>query len=516
MTSLATQPPKAALGTSTHNLTPPALPSQQVPSIKLDSRSSARSRRYALQDTMARILPEARSASCMRSAAPERNGVTGEYSMPHDIVIDRSQSARVARYKNVMRCKNVWVCPVCASIESERRAHHIRRAVMDFDYDFIMITYTFSHKLGDDLDEILSSMKRAYTAHNNSGSAPVKRHRERFGWVAHISATEITYGHNGFHPHVHQLVALDRPLDDQFRDPATSKTELDRFVEWHKKRWLAVLQRHGLSASHSRGIDVRTSDQDVARYISKWGLEEEMSKSQMKQDHNKDSVTMFGLLTIAETGRKHIALGLGPDRAAYLFRIFYESTYRKKQLVPSRAWRDIFGSFNSDGEADEIIDDWTQFMRLPLVWWSLVVSRGLRGELLDRCAYGDVDAVWEWLFSIRGPRAPPLAQFDELCRVVARLNEVSISQVRANALVRGTDEYKAFFRLQKANILGLHDGIQWHYRDVVRMCSDGDFIYGLGDGHLPLSSSSSSSSLSSTVKGLESGEDPVQMFLDIF
>jgi hypothetical protein len=78
-------------------------------------------RRFALKAVSSNILPDSRTAKCMRWRAPNQQ-----------VEVWRAVSAGVAGkafYKGLFVCGRLWTCPVCAAKISERRRVELASAL---------------------------------------------------------------------------------------------------------------------------------------------------------------------------------------------------------------------------------------------------------------------------------------------------------------------------------------------------------------------------------------------------
>ncbi|MBV6575044.1 rolling circle replication protein, Rep63 protein, partial [Acinetobacter baumannii] len=77
---------------------------------------------------------------------------------------------------------------------------------------------------------------------------------------------------NGWHPH-HHVLLLAEHHDLRFKDYTSELTEL----------WIKACIKAGLNATSMRhGLDLRNGSY-ADQYVSKWGLEDELSKGHVKK-----------------------------------------------------------------------------------------------------------------------------------------------------------------------------------------------------------------------------------------
>ena len=188
-------------------------------------------------------------------------------------------------FSGIETCGNVWVCPVCATKVTEKRRQELLSAHtkhLENGKIVALLTLTFPHTLQDDLLDL--SLKEAKAT---------KLFKQRQGWkkfakdiLGSIRGFEITHGINGWHLHSHHLVFIDK-------EKITAE-EIHRWELGLYKAWQGACLKAGLpEPSPMFGIDLTFNA--TGDYISKWGLDLEMTKSHLKTGKKK-SKTPFQLL----------------------------------------------------------------------------------------------------------------------------------------------------------------------------------------------------------------------------
>jgi len=117
-----------------------------------------------------------------------------------------------ARYSGIQTCGSVWECPTCAAKIQASRADEISRAVDDhWGLDrAVLLTLTVRHAPTSDLKALRRGLADAWRIMRSG--APWRRIAERWGIRGYIKALEVTHGPNGWHPHLHVIFLLDRPI----------------------------------------------------------------------------------------------------------------------------------------------------------------------------------------------------------------------------------------------------------------------------------------------------------------
>lgn len=184
------------------------------------------------------------------------------YPAAGQVVVDISAEA-VAHVSQVHRCGSAWSCPVCAPVVRAARALEVEAGLaahMDGGGGAEFVTVTVPHYAQNALAPRLRAIRRALGL--ILSGAPWKRRKGRLGYVGCIRAVEITYGQNGWHPHLHAVLLFERPLTD---------TERADLREWMVSRWGGVVAAERFGKLHGRhGLDVRPVTRDgLGDYMTK-------------------------------------------------------------------------------------------------------------------------------------------------------------------------------------------------------------------------------------------------------
>jgi len=282
----------------------------------------SRAQRWALKSVVNKLLPYSRTAKCMRLLAP----IAG--SGLSCIQVHKTESTNKAFYTGLLACGSVWNCPVCAAKVAERRRielHEAIEAAKRLDWKIHFVTLTIPHGLGDDLSEMKKLQQKAL-AKLSSGKNSVKNILLRNDIEQHgyIRAYEVTHGRkNGFHPHFHILLF-------------TSKNTTHKAVEdLYKSAWQKACVSVGLPMpSDTHGCTVQDGSK-AAKYASKWGIEDEMTKANTKVAKKKGT-TPWGLLRAILDGDNP---DYSPEYAEGVFRAYSSCMSGARQLYWSNGLR---------------------------------------------------------------------------------------------------------------------------------------------------------------------------------
>ncbi len=234
----------------------------QAPTVA-ELASAARARRYDLLSAIRSIDPTHRTASCLWAKVSKNSQIN----------VVRDVLTLKARYSGLRVCGRIWTCPVCAAKISERRAAELAQAITqarNLDIEVALMTVTVPHVKSDSLADLFDALSKAWRSFTSGGTSG--RLRRAIGLVGTIRNIEVTYGENGWHPHFHCLVF--------FRGKLVDLEEMQRAWGEHWQRCAVAAGLREPSTEH--GLTVQPGDY-AARYVSKWGLEHEMTKSMAKR-----------------------------------------------------------------------------------------------------------------------------------------------------------------------------------------------------------------------------------------
>lgn len=323
--------------------------------------ASVRIERFALQSAARRILPNSRTAKCLRLRRKDKTHVEVYRSLEHG----------TTAFGGLQTCSSVWACPVCAAKISERRRADLLGAIEVHKADggdVLLITLTNPHHCGDSLPALLAGQQKAMSRFNSTKSALAMW--DWMGCIGTVRAWEVTHGGNGWHPHFHLLAFVRAGVD------------LFEAKDWVYDVWATACRLAGLPVpSFEHGADVRDGS-EAAAYASKWGLDHEMTKGHMKKAKSSKGRSPFDLL------RSYL---YDDDRqAAALFGEYAKAFHRKHQLQWSKGLKDLFEvGTESDEEVAACQDDNAELLgKIELEDWRIVLKFDLRGEVLELARHG--------------------------------------------------------------------------------------------------------------------------------
>lgn len=333
---------------------------------KLQSPSvNTRFLRYQMQAVAKHMLPNNRIGICLRYQI-EKYGTVDVF---------KHRDTQKAFYGGLMVCGSVWICPVCASKISERRRTELKRASdvhRNTNGYLTMLTLTFSHSKTDRLDDLLLRFGQALIKFRTG-----KRYnnlRKELGLIGSVRAFEITYGDNGWHPHIHLL---------NFHSNEIEGFEMQEYEDRFYDLWSKASAKFDLTMTREHGVKLEDASQ-ADQYIGKWGdelekkwsIDSEMTKANIKKGREQ-SLTPFDFL------RKVVEDGDLTYSGQY--KEYSEAMRGRTQLKWSPGLKERF--LIQDKSDEEIASSKEEPADLlgGLTWeeWRYILQNNLRAELLD-------------------------------------------------------------------------------------------------------------------------------------
>lgn len=344
--------------------------------------------RFYLQAVARKILRGRKFAvsRCLRALIPNKKTVE----------IHINETDKRTKYVNLQTCKSVWVCPVCAARITERRRADVQAAILAWQAKggrVVFATYTLAHQIEDSLYSVFGSLKAARRF--TKGGRTYQTIKEVYGVVGSIAATEITYGENGWHPHIHELLFVKHDIQ-------VSDLENDL-----RARWVAALSLYGRSALPEIGFQLEIVDKKIADYVAKfghlpvgggWSSSHEMTKSQQKRSRGK-SLTPWGLLEVSAE--------VDTDE---LFCEYATVTKGTRQIVFSAGLTALLG-LQVEEDEDILADNQPEYLPLAslshYVWQQILQEPSVvRGKILE-VARGGYEALRDYLLTLHINIAAP-------------------------------------------------------------------------------------------------------------
>lgn len=366
------------------------------------NRMDTRVARFSLQSVARSILPESRTAKCLRIRA-----------FNSDVQVWKHHEHGTAAYAGLQTCGSVWACPVCAAKVAERRRVELQAAMAAHKAKggtVNLLTLTTPHQKTDKLSDLLKMQGKAL--HRFWTDRAVRDILKEMGTIGHVRALEVTHGrkspsNNGWHPHYHCLM-----FGGSSGLSGTCSTAQRK--DWQVRlylRWAACCLKSGLgepSYEHGLKLDDGTK---AGNYAAKWGLEDEMTKGHTKKALHGETPFDFLRAYLAD----------GSDRqAAALFKEFADTFKGKRQLSWSKGLKAMFAieETTDDELATRVEESAVLLGSLTVDQWRDVLKVDGRATVLEIAARSGWHEVQRFLWFIEG--AHKGAQFDREMLAEAR------------------------------------------------------------------------------------------------
>lgn len=224
------------------------------------------------RDDLRGFLQEHADDGYLATQAQKDCGRKPIYARDPEIHLDGEGKARV---RGLCQCEDAKVCPVCASLRSLEEGEELQLAIdahRQLGGDVLMMTFTVPHHRGDTLEETRDLVTTAYRKVKSGtpwlGAKTTTGMRDKIGYCGATKVVEVTYGSNGWHPHVHALWFLKEQLKEK---------DLKELRAWLRERWRKKVASKGGKEPHpERGVQVH-SGENAGRYMAKMGLGRETS-----------------------------------------------------------------------------------------------------------------------------------------------------------------------------------------------------------------------------------------------
>ena len=320
------------------------------------------------------------------AALSKRLSHCGYVARQFEVTLERKGDTGKAGFAGLKTCASVWCCPCCSPRISARRKDDLDvllSGARASGLAVVMLTLTARHdrqmKLAPFLDALKDAKRRFRQRREWRGLKPV--------FVGSVTATEVTHGRNGWHPHFHEIAVLDCP-------PAAALS----LIEGLRAAWLACL--HGVGLSGNEAAFQVQSAQAAGAYVAKFGAAEELALQGQKRGRN-GSRGPWQLLDDARDGCA---------RSAAIWREYALSFRGRRQLVWSPGLKARFNiGETSDDEAAAEVDPAPPAAEVLRAWagagdrWRsarrrrvALVQAAEAGGSLDAAEYGPTDALrWQ-------------------------------------------------------------------------------------------------------------------------
>lgn len=305
-------------------------------------------------------------------------------------------SEGLAHLSGVQSCGSVWACAVCSAAIRQGRAVEVERiakAHLAAGGGIVFATLTVPHDDGEALAELLDTVIVGWSQMRKHRA--VRRLAASLGWDGFVRAVEVTHGRNGWHPHLHVLLLLERPVstDECAALQSAMHAAWSAFAVGRSRRppLAGIGVRCQVVTADDRGAEA------LAAYLSKVqdslgderDLALEMVRGDLKTGRSKVSRTPFDLLGDAIAG---------DARSLALWREYERATKGRRCLEKSRGLAKRYGVDELDDaqlvDAPVVVETVAEFSERE---WALLVTYRAQCRVLEAAEDRGAAGVWELL-----------------------------------------------------------------------------------------------------------------------
>lgn len=237
---------------------------------------------------------------------------------------------------------------MCAAKISARRAEElgvVLENVREAGYQLALVTLTVRHSIMDELPDVWAAVSRGW--HRVTGGKAWLADKRRYQIPGWAKAVEVTHGQNGWHVHVHTVLAFKGNPDD-----------VEVLGQRIYSRWESGLRKtkkhKGFTAVPGYGIDVAVSEGgnlgNLGNYLAKLGADlqgvsREVAQGAQKQARGKNR-------TPFQIGRDLVESGNEGDRA--IWDEWQKTAPGHRAISWAKGFREQFGLVETEATDERI------------------------------------------------------------------------------------------------------------------------------------------------------------------
>jgi hypothetical protein len=298
-----------------------------------------------------------------------------------------------AHFSGLMLCGSVWSCPVCSAKIRHERAQELEHALSRWMAlhpagSVLLATLTMPHDRGEALSGLMDTIQHAWRRVLSGGAW--MRDKADYGIRHHVRGWDATHGGNGWHPHLHAVLFLDR---------TPTAEQLARLEDRLHGRWSRACTERGHrepTREHGTRLELARSPADLAAYVAKVAADHadgrvsgtalEVARGDLKQARDGGRTPWQILESFASTG--------DCDDLS-LWREWEQATFGRYWMRWSRGLKELVGlADRDDQEITETEQDGQVVYRFaPDEWLSVCAERGGQARILELAEQGGTAAV---------------------------------------------------------------------------------------------------------------------------
>jgi len=270
-------------------------------------------------------------------------------------------------FAGLLHCGSAWVCPICAPRIAEQRCKEIALAFNKWEdlgeknktnNSQVMVSFTIPHVSDQSLKTLRKrfmlsrrNLKKQQKLRKNPSLQVYSDLKKKYKIKGIISAIEVTYGFNGWHPHSHDIFFLEEDLSRS--DLEIFRTELTSAWIYACKRSKVKMNKQQEKAMYDHSVKISRAA-TAEQYISKfgiveyeknkdvlspgWGAAQELSKNHIKLSYGQEGMTPWQMLKLIHDNPDDYSIYLKYGALFYE----YSKVFRGRQQI---FWSKNFKNF---------------------------------------------------------------------------------------------------------------------------------------------------------------------------
>jgi hypothetical protein len=341
--------------------------------------------RWQLLYSAKKILKNERICDCQTRKSYACASITKKGHKIPEVSVYRNSEKGTGFYKGLVSCGSVWVCPVCGNRISEKRRAEVCTAINTQYHNggmCLLLTYTFPHTrdqlLKKNLDSFLKGVREM------TSGRWYQTMKKSLGIVGAIKSLEVTWGNNGWHPHAHILLYVDR----------ISKAEIFFWEHVFRAQWEKIVKKNNLGKINEHGVKLirTTSSEYITKHSedqSQWGGDRELVRGTTKGSKGLNVWQILERCAETKEGKFYETL----------FCEFHAAFKGRRQLVWSRGLKKYFKIKElTDEQILSMTPEKAEYIgTIPNdVWQKIEMLRWQSDFLFIACKYGFQEAISEF------------------------------------------------------------------------------------------------------------------------
>lgn len=281
----------------------------------------------------------------------------------------KGEQSQKPYFHGLIKCGNVWRCPMCAKKISDYRQKEIYYLASEWqrkEKKLSFITLTIRHLKSDSPEDIVNRLVEQFRKLQRTSKW--KKLKEFHSIEGFCKSLEFTFSKKHWlHPHLHILLFHNSENPEELHD------QIIRM--WVKRKET----RSVLKAQNAKSVYDKSG---ISNYVTKWDVSAELTKANHKLGKIKENVSPFQALKMLTEGKYG---AFTRKELAHRWMNYRSITYRKHHIQLSRNLKAMLkdGDFK---ESEEILKDEKPdqlIARIDKDLWTVMIKKELPPQILN-------------------------------------------------------------------------------------------------------------------------------------